>query len=70
MKMEFVQKELQAWGEIIIRTDGGQTFELHIGDTEFDMENRVIRLKAPNSQFVIDGDSVEVIEKHYGGQED
>ncbi len=66
MKMEFVEKELKGWGEIMIVTSAGQKFEIHIGDTEFDYDERVIRLKTPNSLFVIDGDSVESIEKHYG----
>ncbi|MBP2019022.1 hypothetical protein J2Z79_002438 [Symbiobacterium terraclitae] len=70
MKMEFVQRELQAWGEILITTSGGQHLELHIGDTEFDTENRVIRLKSSNALFVIDGDSVEMIQKHYGHLDD
>ena len=64
--MEFVEKELKGWGEIMIVTSAGQKFEIHIGDTEFDYDERVIRLKTPNSLFVIDGDSVESIEKHYG----
>lgn len=66
MKMELVQKELQEWGEIIIVTDSGQKFELHLGDTEFDTEARVIRLHSSSSRYVIDGDAVEVIEKHLG----
>lgn len=66
MKMELVQKELQAWGEVIVRTGGGQRFELHLGDSQFDTEARVIRLQGPSSNYVIDGDSVEVIEMHLG----
>jgi len=66
VKMEFVEKELKAWGELLIVTSAGQHFEIHIGDTEFDTENRVIRLKSPTAYYVIDGDSVEVIQKHYG----
>lgn len=64
--MEIVQKELKNWGELLITTAGGQNFEIHLGDTEFDMENRMIRLKSPTAQFVIDGDSIETIQKHYG----
>lgn len=70
MKMELVEKELKAWGELLIVTSAGQHFEIHIGDTEFDKENRVIRLKAPTAHYVIDGDSVEVIQKHYGHAEE
>lgn len=66
MKMEEVQKELQAWGEIIVHTAGGQKFELHLGDTTFDYSMRVIRLQSPDAKFVIDGDSIESIEMHYG----
>jgi len=64
--MEFVEQELKSWGEIIIKTSGGTEFEIHLGDTEFDYDNRVIRLKSANAHYVIDGDAVESITKHYG----
>lgn len=66
MKMEVVQQQLKEWGEIMITTSGGATFELHLGDTTFDAENRLIMLKSPDAQYVIDGDSVEFVKKHYG----
>lgn len=66
MKMETVKAHLDQWGEIMITTNGGKQFELHIGDTEFNFEERLIRLKTPNSIHIIDGDSVESIEMHYG----
>lgn len=66
MKMEFVEEQLKEWGEIIIHTAGGSTFELHMGDTKFDYDKRMIHLKASDAQFVIDGDEVEAITKHYG----
>lgn len=66
MKMEAVLHELKQWGEIIIITSSGQKFEIHLGDTQFDTENRVIRLKTPEADYVIDGDSVETVVKHYG----
>ncbi|MBO8142783.1 MAG: hypothetical protein H0Z37_11540 [Firmicutes bacterium] len=70
MKMEFVQKQLKEWGEIIVTTAGGATFELHLADTEFDTANRVIVLKAPTAQYVIDGDQIEFITKHYGHKDE
>lgn len=66
MRMEVVQKELQRWGEVIITTSAGRKFELHLGDTEFDTEARLIRLQAPSSTYIIDGDSVEIMETHLG----
>ena len=66
MKMEAVQAELEKWGEVRVTTDAGERYELHLGDTEFDTQSRVIRLRTPESLFVIDGDSVAAIEKHYG----
>lgn len=66
MKMEAVFEELRRWGEIMITTDAGETYEIHLGDTEFDLSERVIRLKTPSSDFVIAGDSVASIQKHYG----
>lgn len=66
LKMELVQKELQAWGEAIVYTAAGQEFELHLGDTNFDFNERVIRLQGPSAKYVIDGDSIESITLHYG----
>ena len=66
MKMEAVQQELKGWGELLITTAAGASYEIHLGDTEFDTTNRVIKLKTPTSDFVIAGDSVEAIQKHYG----
>lgn len=66
MKMETVQAHLQKWGEIVITTDGGTRYELHLGDTEFDFQQRLITLKSPTAIYVINGDSVESIEMHYG----
>lgn len=69
LKLELVKAELEHWGEIIVTTSAGERYELHLGDTTFDMEQRLIRLKSSDSQFVIDGDSIEAVEKHYGHRE-
>ena len=66
MKMEAVLEELRNWGEVLITTDGGQSYELHLGDTEFDLEARVIRIKGAHALYVISGDAVESVTKHYG----
>ena len=66
MKLEAVKKELEAWGELIITTNAGDEYEIHLGDTRFDLEGRVITLKTPEADYVIDGDAVENIKKHYG----
>ena len=66
MKLETVQKELQSWGEIIITTSSGEVYEIHLGDTEFDLDKRLITLKTPDAVYLIDGDSVENVKKHYG----
>ena len=70
MKMEFVEKELKSWGEIIITTSGGQKFEIHWATRSSTTTNRVIRLKSANALYVIEGDSVESITKHYGHPDD
>ncbi len=70
VKMEGVKKHLEQWGELIISTANGERYEIHLGDTTFDLENRVIRLTTPTAVFEIDGDSVEAIEKHYGHKEE
>lgn len=66
MNMETVKAELERWGEILVTTAAGQGYELHLGDTEFDLKTRLIYLKTPAADFVIDGDSVESVKKHYG----
>lgn len=66
MRIEDVKAELERWGEIIVTTSAGRTFELHLGDTEFDLKERVIRLTTPDAIYVIDGDEIESIKKHYG----
>ncbi|WAH37560.1 hypothetical protein [Alicyclobacillus dauci] len=33
MKMDTVYQQLKDWGELIITTDAGDTFEIHLGDT-------------------------------------
>ena len=70
MKMEQVEAELKAWGELVVTTAAGDRFELHLGDTTFDTERRIITLKTPTSIFEIDGDSIEHAEKHYGHRVD
>lgn len=70
MTLETVESELQSWGELMITTSAGQTYEIHLGDTEFDLKNRILRLRTPHSDFVIEGDSIEAIQKHYGHRVD
>lgn len=65
MKMETVQKELQHWGELIITTDAGDVYEIHLGDTKFEMDSRVISFRTPNADIAIAGDSIESIMKHF-----
>lgn len=62
--MELIKESLEKWGEVIIRTASGQVFELHLGDTTFDAGNRVIKFTSADSQYLIDGDSVEVARMH------
>lgn len=69
MQLEAVKRELEHWGEIIITTAAGERYELHLGDTEFDLENRVIKLTTPSAEYLLDGDAVENVKKHYGQRE-
>lgn len=68
MKMEAVEKELKSWGELIVSTSSGEVYEIHLGDTTFDTNTRIIKLTTPEAEFMIDGDAVENIKKHYGHQ--
>lgn len=69
MKMEVVHEQLKRWGELIVNTGGGQTFELHLGDTTFDYEKRVFSFRASGAEFIIDGDCVESIQMHFSSVE-
>lgn len=69
MKMEVVQERLKQWGEVIVRTLSGQTFEFHLGDTSFDATRRVITFRGPDAEYVIDGDSIESIKTHFSHPE-
>lgn len=65
MRMEQVKAELERWGELIVTLASGRKFELHLGDTEFDLQNRVIRITGPAAHFVLDGDAIEHVEMHF-----
>ncbi|GIM45039.1 hypothetical protein DNHGIG_05880 [Collibacillus ludicampi] len=65
MKMEAIQEQLKEWGELIITTDAGDSYEIHLGDTKFDMTSRVITISTPEAEYILDGDSIESIKKHY-----
>jgi photosystem II stability/assembly factor-like uncharacterized protein len=59
MKMESVQEQLTKWGELIITTDAGETYEIHLGDTKYNSNQQAIILTTPEAEFIIDGDAVE-----------
>ena len=65
MKMEEIQERLQQWGELIITTDAGDTYEIHLGDTTFDVENRMIQFTATDAKIIITGDNVESVKMHF-----
>ena len=66
MKMEAVREQLTQWGEIIITTSSGEIYEIHLGDTKFDFDQRAIVLTTPEAEIIIDGDAIENVKKHYG----
>ena len=65
MKMEEIQERLQQWVELIITTDAGDTYEIHLGDTTFDVENRMIQFTATDAKIIITGDNVESVKMHF-----
>lgn len=65
MKMETVQQQLEQWGELIVTTEAGDVFEIHLGDTKFDKERRAICFTTPDAEYVIDGDTIESVKKHF-----
>lgn len=70
MKMESVHEQLKQWGELIITTDAGDTYEIHLGDTTFDVDKRLIKFTTPDAEYVIEGDSVESVKKHFSHEAD
>jgi hypothetical protein len=68
--MESIEEQLKQWGELIITTASGEAYEIHLGDTQFDTSTRVITLTTPDAEYLIDGDAVENVKKHYGHRVD
>ena len=67
MKLDVLQEELKQWGELIITTANGDTFEIHLGDTlEFDTQKNTLHLTTPEAMYIIEGSSIEEVKKHYG----
>ncbi|GEO27801.1 hypothetical protein AAC03nite_35860 [Alicyclobacillus acidoterrestris] len=65
IKMEEVHEQLKKWGELIITTDAGDSYEIHLGDTEFDQANRVLQFTTPEAKIVLDGDTIESVKMHF-----
>lgn len=67
MQLELLQEELKQWGELIITTATGDTFEIHLGDTlKFDTQRNVLHLNTPEAQYMINADGIEEVKKHFG----
>mgnify|MGYP000859672486 FL=1 len=65
MKLDVIQEQLKRWGEVMIRTASGEEFELHLGDTTIDTEKRLISFRSADSEYILDGDSVERVKMHW-----
>ncbi|MDI3270063.1 MAG: hypothetical protein QJR00_05095 [Bacillota bacterium] len=68
--LKVLEEELQRWGEVIVRTASGAMFEFHRGDTQIDHENNLIRFKSSDAQWIIDGNSLEVLKMHWSHPEE
>ena len=67
MQLGILQEELKQWGELIITTASGDTFEIHLGDNlKFDTQQNTLHLTTPDAMYTIDGNSIEEVKKHYG----
>ena len=62
MNAQAVKDELDEAGEIIVFTDAGEEFELHLDDVEY--ENDVFKWDAGDKRWVLDADSIESILVH------
>jgi len=65
VKLDVIQEQLKRWGEVMIRTASGEEFELHLGDTTIDTEKRLISFRSADSEYILDGDSVERVKMHW-----
>lgn len=67
MKVDALQQELRQWGELIITTAAGDTFEFHLGDDiEFDSQENSLKLATPEGKYTISCDGIDQVKKHYG----
>lgn len=46
-------------------TDAGDEYEIHLGDTTFDTENRVITFTTSEAKYMIGGDTIESVKMHF-----
>ncbi len=56
---ELVKEELERSGELMVKMDSGDTFELHKHNTEFDDSNGVIRINGSDETIWIPAEKIE-----------
>ncbi|MEM0476565.1 MAG: hypothetical protein QW367_02925 [Candidatus Aenigmatarchaeota archaeon] len=56
---EALKRAVEEFGEVMIKTDSGDTFELHKHNVTFDDTTKTIRIDAVSEIFWIDAEKIE-----------
>lgn len=62
---ERLREAVQEYGEIMIKLDSGEEAELHLHNTEFQEEDKIIKVDADDEVHWFNGDKVERYWIHY-----
>ena len=68
MKFDTVRSLLEDHGELIVVTDAGQEFELHLSDVRFP-DDGLIQFDAGDQLWYLSGDCIETVLVHASGRE-
>lgn len=55
---DYVKTQLKEAGELMVKVSDGQTFELHLHNTKFNDEGRIIEIDAASETYWINGDEI------------
>lgn len=68
-KYDLIKNALDEKGELMIKSDTGEKFELHKHNVSYDDENKMIKIDASNQIFWIDPEKISYYWIHKKAQE-
>lgn len=68
-RYELIKKALDEKGELMIKSDTGEKFELHKHNVTYDDENKMIKIDAANQIFWVDPEKISYYWIHKKAQE-